>query len=199
VHERPGLLRAHALQEQIPLAAAPILVRQARGRFDGRDGLDRRCLVLPDLRGQSTGVRKQRRVGVLVAEAIAAIPRFAGGEAELKFGPTYVAGDTPRELDGRRGEIVARDRVDDAGTQCFGRWNWLAGDAHVERFRDASETREPLRAFSAGNDAEVHFWLANLRRRHRHAVVPCHCQFQAAAERGAVNRHHDRLVAVLDP
>ena len=38
-----------------------------------------------------------------------------------------------------------------------------AGDAHVERLLDADQPRQPLRAFRAGDDAEIDFRLAELR------------------------------------
>ena len=69
---------------------------------------------------------------------------------------------------------------------------------HVERFRHADEPRQPLRALGAGDDAERHFGQADLRAGDGHAVVAGHGQLQAAAERGAVDRHDDRLGAVFD-
>ena len=72
-------------------------------------------------------------------------------------------------------------------------------DTHiVERLLDADQPRQPLRAFGAGDDAEVHFGLAQLRVGDGHAVVAGHGHLEAAAERRAVDRHHDRLGAVLD-
>jgi hypothetical protein len=40
--------------------------------------------------------------------------------------------------------------------------------------------------------------LANLRVRARHAVVARHCDFQAAAQRRAMNRHHHGFRAIFN-
>ena len=70
--------------------------------------------------------------------------------------------------------------------------------AHLRRLGDARQSRQTLRARRARNDAELHLRLAHLRRRNGHAVMPGHRDLESAAERRAVNRHHDRLGAILD-
>ena len=79
----------------------------------------------------------------------------------------------------------------------------LGGDrparyAHLERLLDADQPRQPLRALRAGDDAQVHFGLAQLGVGGGDAVVAGHGQLEAAAERRAVHRHDHRLGAVLD-
>ena len=79
-----------------------------------------------------------------------------------------------------------------------GRLHRLAGHAHLDRLLDADQPRQPLRAFGAGNDAEVDLGLPHLRIGDGDAVVAGHRHFEPAAERGAVQRHDDRLGGVLD-
>ena len=74
----------------------------------------------------------------------------------------------------------------------------LAERAHLHGFRDAGETRQPLRSTRAGNDAELHFRLTHLRRRDRDAIMAGHGDFQSAAERRAVDRHDHGLSRILN-
>ena len=69
-----------------------------------------------------------------------------------------------------------------------GGFDGLAERAHLDRLGDARQPRQPLRAGRAGNDAELHFRLSDLRRGDRDAIVPGHGDFEAAAERRAVDR-----------
>ncbi len=57
---------------------------------------------------------------------------------------------------------------------------------------------QPLRAFRAGDDAEIHFGLADLRARDCDTIVASHGQLEPAAKRRTMDRHHDGLRAVLD-
>ena len=88
--------------------------------------------------------------------------------------------------------------IHDAGFQRVLRLDRIAACAHLNRFGDAGQARQALRAAGAGNEAELHFRLANLRIGRGHAVVAGHGQFQSAAESGAMNGHHDWLGAVFD-
>ncbi len=75
---------------------------------------------------------------------------------------------------------------------------WIAGGAHFDSFGYAGEPGKPLRAGGAGDDAEFHFRLADLRASDGDAIVAGHGDFEAAAESGAVNGDDHRLGAVLD-
>jgi branched-chain amino acid transport system substrate-binding protein len=68
----------------------------------------------------------------------------------------------------------------------------------LARFVREGQLRGLFKDRPAGDDAEVHLGLANLRRRQRDAIVTGHRQFQATAERRAVDGHHDGLGALLD-
>ena len=91
------------------------------------------------------------------------------------------------------------DRVDETGRNRVTAFERPARHAHVEGLRDADQPREPLCAFRAGNDPEVHLGLANQRVGDGDAIVPRHRELEPAAERRAMDRHDDRLAAVLDP
>ena len=97
-----------------------------------------------------------------------------------------------------RGEVAFDDAIDEPGAQRVGGLDRLAGDAHLDRLLETHEPRQSLRAFGARDDAEIHLGLSHLRVRHGDAVVPGHRDLEAAAERGAVHRHDDRLGGVFD-
>ncbi len=82
--------------------------------------------------------------------------------------------------------------------QSFFRRDRIAVGAHFHRGGDARKSGQTLRSSRARNDAELHFGLADLRRRNGDAIVAGHREFQAAAKRGAVNRNDDRLSTVFD-
>ena len=97
------------------------------------------------------------------------------------------------------GEQIAFDHaIDQAQLQRLGRADRLAGNAQIDGRGHSHQARQSLGAFGAGNDAEIHFGLANLRIGDRHAIVPGHGDFIAAAERGAMNGHHHGLAGVFD-
>ena len=96
-------------------------------------------------------------------------------------------------------QIRARDLIDDARSQGLGGGHGLAGRAHLDRHLGTAQTRQSLRAASAGNDAEQHFRLADLGVGRHHAIVAGHRDFKAAAERRAVDGGHQRFGGVLDP
>ena len=117
--------------------------------------------------------------------------------ARSSSGAARRARDLGGKRDGARHQVVD-DAVDEARLQRLGRLDGPARHAHRQRGLHADQPRQPLRAFGAGDDAEVHLRQAELRVWHGHAVVPGHGHLEAAAERSAVDRHHDRLRAVLD-
>ena len=55
----------------------------------------------------------------------------------------------------------------------------VADRAHLHRLRDSGQPRQPLCPPGAGNDAELDFRLAHLRRRHGDAIVARHGGFEA--------------------
>ena len=102
--------------------------------------------------------------------------------------------------EGRRagGEVAFDDAIDEPGAQRVSGLDRLAGDAHLDRLLETHEPRKSLRSFGARDDAEIHLGLSHLRVRHGDAVVPGHRDLEAAAKRGAVHRHDDRLGGVFD-
>ena len=69
----------------------------------------------------------------------------------------------------------------------------------VERGLRTNQARRALRAARAGQQAERDFGQPELRARHREPVMRGERDFEAAAERRAVQRDHDRLRARFDP
>ena len=91
------------------------------------------------------------------------------------------------------------DLIDDAAARApSARLIGIADRAHFDRFGDTRQARQSLRSACAGNDAELHFGLADLRVGRRDAIVAGHRDFQSAAERRAVDRHDDRLARVFN-
>ena len=74
----------------------------------------------------------------------------------------------------------------------------LPGHVGFERLLDPDQARQALGSAGAGNDAELDLRQSELRGRHGDAVVAGLGQFEAAAERRAVDRRNDRLGASLD-
>ncbi len=74
----------------------------------------------------------------------------------------------------------------------------FAGETEIGRHAFADEARRALRAAVAGNEAEIDFRLTELGVLARDEYVAGHRQLAAAAEREAVDRHHDGLTHPLD-
>jgi hypothetical protein len=134
--------------------------------------------------------REERLVRRGVAELLGPLAGRRAGRAA----PCRVAGEDDRAFD----DVAVEDGVHEPGAAGVLRPDRLAAHHHLERFRDADEASQPLRSLRAWNDAEVHFGQAQARLGIGQAIVPGHRQLEAAAERRAVERHHDRLREVLD-
>ena len=96
-----------------------------------------------------------------------------------------------------RGEVAARDLVDETVGERLLAADRVAHRAHLERLGHADHARQPLGAAGAGEQADLDFGLAVLRLGVAHAVVRAHRDLEPAAERGAVNGRDHRLGAVL--
>ena len=71
--------------------------------------------------------------------------------------------------------------------------------AHISTaFATPASRGKPLRSRRSGNDAKLHFRLADLRARRGHAIMPGHRQFQSSAKGRAMNGHHHRLGAIFN-
>ena len=136
------------------------------------------------------------------SRAAAKIARVLLRRAQLLIALASLRSGLPRDLTreghGTAQEIAVDQPIHDPGIERILRLDRISAGTHFNCLGDASQTRQTLRARCSWNQAELHFRLANLRTGRRHAVVTRHGQFQAAAERGAVNRHHHRLGAVFD-
>ncbi len=99
----------------------------------------------------------------------------------------------------RGGDVIALGNlVHEAPRLGGGGRNSLAGCDEIERNLRAGKTRKPLRSAPAGHEAELHFGKANPRLFRRHPVMAGEGDFEAAAERRAMQRGHDGLGTVFD-
>ena len=74
----------------------------------------------------------------------------------------------------------------------------VAGHIGFEGLLDPDQARQALGSAGAGNDAELDLGLSELRGRHGDPIMAGLGQFEAAAERRAVDRRNHRLGASLD-
>jgi hypothetical protein len=178
-----------------------------------RFGLEREAL-LPAL-DQAVGRRLQRQVRGRIVPLVhlrpQPLPRHARRQGDLRAPPRVEAaqqavGDPPggparslvRLLDdplrGGQQQLGRHDVVDQARDPGSPRVERAAVQDDVERRRQPDETRQPLRAAPAGQDAEPHLGKTDLDARliGRDAVMTCQRQLGAAAEAGAADRRHDR-------
>ncbi len=89
------------------------------------------------------------------------------------------------------------DVVDQAGFECFAGADVATRRHHLQRLGHADEAGESLGAAGAGQQPEVDFGQTELRRVDSDAVVRAQRDFEAAAERGAVDGGDDRDRCVL--
>ena len=109
--------------------------------------------------------------------------------------PAFVA----REGDGAGEQIAVDDLIDDAKFQGIRGADGIAHGAHFHCLRDSGQAGQALRSGGAGDDAEFHFGLADLRGRNRDAIMARHGGLESAAQRGAVDRGHDGLRGGFNP
>ena len=161
-------------------------------RFDGVDGRKRRA-------------RSARRLAERGARGLARRPgrrrdRRSCPAARASCGVSPRGGARLREGD----RAVAEVAVDDARRRC----RRLCARAAAPACRRCTsrapapaphKPRQSLRAAGAGNDAEQHFRLADLRIGDGDAVMARHRELEAAAERVAMNGGDERLGDVLEP
>ncbi len=103
----------------------------------------------------------------------------------------------PREVDRAVAQVVD-DGVDQPARRRRLGTDVLAGGDHLERQLRADDARQALRPAGTGEQAELDFGQAELRRDDGDAVVADERDLEPAAERGAVDRGDDRLRAVFD-
>ncbi len=111
------------------------------------------------------GHAEHRRVFGRIRQLLAPLARFERQHARR----------LPRERHRARQQIAVDNLIEDARRQRGLGVDRLAEGAHLDGLRHARQPRQPLRPRRARNNAELHFRLADLRRGHRDAVVPRHC------------------------
>ena len=122
-----------------------------------------------------------------------------GGDRDLTR-LAALAGRRPRlrERHRSRSQVALDDLVEDPGRLRLRRRDRLAVGAHLDRERHTGEPRQPLRAASAGDDAEEHLGLSDFRVLDRDPVVAGHRHLEPPAERLAVDCGDERLGGVLE-
>ena len=160
---------------------------QGGGGLHRGDACLRRILPLdPPRIGGAIGVEEAgRRLGQLVG------PRARHG--------MVVANDGARKGDGFLVERGVIDQpVDKADLLRLRGGDGRAGHDHRQRFGDADDARQTLRAARPGEQAKLHFGQAQLGRSRGDAVMAAKRDLQPTAERGAMDRGDHRLAALFD-
>ena len=182
------LIGEEAIHEELALEFAAFVERELCGGFDGIDGGEWREHAALFFTRVFACCRKDWSVLIGRAELVAALSRFANGLVRDFASKCNCAGSRSPSI----------ETVNDPKLLCFRSFDRIAIRAHFDRFGSACEPRQTLRAGRAGDDAKLHFRLADLRAGHSDAVVAGHGEFEAAAEGAAVNGHDDGLAAVFD-
>jgi hypothetical protein len=183
------LRAAHQLHEQLALPEDALGIGLGDGRLDRLDVLLRRLEAAELARILLAELLEERRIVARLLELVVALAGLRDGAAVL---------DLVGEGDGVRLELAFDQPVDEADGVRLLRGNGIAGRRHLQSLADPRGARQALGAARAGQEAELHFGHAELRRRHRNPVVGGERHFEAAAEGGAVDRSDHRLGAVLD-
>ena len=183
----PWPARTHALEEQLPLAAAASRERQRAWRLRW----PRRPSAAPVWCGLIFAAsracrREQRRVDCSACRACRV--------RSLVFGCGPPRRTARRERHRAVEEIAVDHRVDQAGVQRLGCADRLAVTHMSSAFSTPASRGSRCVPSAPGNDAELHLGLTELRVGRRDPIVPRHRQLEAASQRGAVYRHDDRLL-----
>ena len=182
---RGGLVAHHQLHEFLP--------------FEGDAVRERRLGRLHDAGNVGGG-----RVEAAEAAAVGLLERGNRIRVGL-YGPLRRTRDRPLRLYlVRKGDrirlqaVLTDDLVDQAGLLRLLGADRIALRGHLQRQRDPGNARQPLRAACTGQQAELHFGRAELRRGDRDAIMTAQRHLAPATQRRAVDRRDDRLGRCLD-
>ncbi len=139
---------------------------------------------------------RARASALLAAASIASAD--AGGTAQAPVRRRARSDQRPRFRDRRRAQIAAFDPVQDAELQRLVGVDDAAGRDHLDCGRNAGQARQALRSAGAGYDPELHLGQRERGGRAGDPAMRGQREFQAAAERRAVDRRHHRLRGLLD-
>ena len=179
---RLALHAADQLHELFALELLAFVEGQAGRRLDALDaGLGR--------------LEAAEGLGVLGAELGKQLGRGAGHRQVAHLLQRALLGQhLAREGDGRGAQFAfGRQFIDQPHRQRRLAAHRRTAGHHLQRLGRADDARQPLRAAGTGQQTELHFRQADSRRRHGHAVVAHQRGLEAAAERGAVDRRHQRF------
>ena len=190
MNQRLGLLGPHALERDLALAHAAFGERQRDGRLERVDDRDRRFHVAARLASHLLASGDHRGTASAGGQLVRALSRLRDARARDVISRAKASAPAARSPSTMRSIRPA--------ASASGGLDRLARHAHLDGLLEADEPGQSLRAFGARDDAQVHLGQSHLRVGDGDAVVSGHRDLEAAAERGAVHRHHDRLGAVLD-
>ncbi len=122
---------------------------------------------------------------------------IGGDGAVAGAGNRTRCGDFLRVGDGGGKQVAVGEAIEQSEFERGGSFHDLTRDDELGGFRESDEAGQALRATGAGDDAEIGFGKADLRVLRGDAVVAGHGEFEAAAERHAVNRDDDGLGGIL--
>ena len=180
--------------------------RMARDSGVCRDpSLMARSTASPCSKGSSQAARTAAMSSSKVTTPLCILRRFGAQRRQLGFGQRrhrHVAYAT-RSLarghqlrcirDGCSAEVSFDDLVDQAQLLCLFGADRLAIHEHPQRLLRTDQSRQALRTHRARHDAEGDFRKAEFRGAIRNTVVPGQRDLHAAAQRGSMQRNHDRL------
>ena len=141
----------------------------------------------------------------LLADALTRLVEEAGAErgavdlqvphlAQRRILRDQVLGESERAFE----QVALHDLVDHPRLVRGCRGHRIARDDDIERGLHADQPRQTLRTAGARENAELDLGQADLSGSDRHAVVTRERDLEPAAERGAMQRGHDRLFARFD-
>ena len=185
---RLGLRAAHQLHEQLALFDDAFGIRHLARDADRFDVLERRLEAAELARILLAELLEHR--GVALVDLVLPLGAF-----RQRPDVAHLLGIADRVRD----QLVLDQPIDEPAFETFASADRIAGGAHLERLAHTRDARQPLRPAGTGEQPQLHLGRAELRRRHRHAIMAAERDFEPAAERRTVDRRDHRLGAILDP
>ena len=185
---RLRLVAGHQLEEALALLLQPLVERQVDGRADRVGGGKRRFQPARLLGQGGDRAGEDRAVGLGGGELGIVVAQLAQ-RALLRqhlAGKGLAAGGGPFD-----------DFLDQAVLERLGGADRIAADDHLDRELGTDRARQPLGAAGARQQAELDLGQAQPGVLGGDAEMAGERDFEAAAERGAVNRGDDRLRRIL--
>jgi hypothetical protein len=163
---------------------------QVEGPAHGLDG-GGRCVQAARAPAQLGGELLERlRVGAHRRELVVDVAHAS----QRPFLRQHFSGE--RERAGQ--QVALDDLIDEAIAQRLAGGNRIAAHDHAHRLVNADQARQAQRSAGARNDAELDLREPEPGLRHGNAIVTSERHFEAAAERGAMQRGDHRFVGRIE-